>query len=178
MAHEAVLFVIDAREGVTPVDMEIAQMLLEGMGTSAIYRERLGLGPPRESVPRAGPRPGRMSRARGQPFGAPPPSDGGRRRRRRARRHDLDMRGRHDLCGRRSADMRPRSLRPALSTPPPSPLNAAAEIALNVARPSLPSEVCNVRWLGPTASAHAPPSMPRPLFRDLGVARRAWLIVL
>lgn len=38
---EAVLFVIDAKEGVTPLDMHIARMLRDGAGNSSLYRKQL-----------------------------------------------------------------------------------------------------------------------------------------
>lgn len=48
---EVVLFVIDAREGVTPLDIEIAGALRKNAGSAAFYRQNLGLGAERDSVP-------------------------------------------------------------------------------------------------------------------------------
>lgn len=48
---EAVLFVFDAREGVTPLDLEVARALQKDMEKASFYRQQLGLGSERESVP-------------------------------------------------------------------------------------------------------------------------------
>lgn len=48
---EAVLFVFDAKEGVTPLDIQVAKILMKDLEEANLFRDRFQIGEQRESVP-------------------------------------------------------------------------------------------------------------------------------